>query len=108
MTDTHGTPHPDDSRDTCGTHNACDDTHDTYAVMRSVLTTTFKIPDDEISPERTLEQLELDSLALAEFALILQERLEVRIDEEHATRATTLAQVTEHLDILRAQSVTTP
>ncbi|MBU6533028.1 acyl carrier protein [Streptomyces mayonensis] len=108
MTDTHGTPHPDDSRDTCGTHNACDDTRDTYAVIRSVLTTTFKIPDDEISPERTLEQLELDSLALAEFALILQERLEVRIDEEHATRATTLAQVTEHLDILRAQSVTTP
>lgn len=105
MTDTHGTPHPDDSRDT---HDACDDTHDTYAVICSVLTTAFKIPDDEISPERTLEQLELDSLALAEFALILQERLEVRIDEEHATRATTLAQITEHLDILRAQSVTTP
>ncbi|KOU00080.1 MULTISPECIES: acyl carrier protein [Streptomyces] len=81
---------------------------DTYDVIRSVLTTTFRIPDDEISPERTLEQLELDSLALAEFALILQERLEVRVDEEHATRATTLAQVTEHLDTLRAQSVTTP
>ncbi|GHI94683.1 acyl carrier protein [Streptomyces olivaceus] len=80
---------------------------DTYDVIRSVLTTTFQIPDAEIGPERTLEQLELDSLALAEFALILQERLEVRVDEEHATRTTTLAQVTEHLDALRAQSVAT-
>ncbi|MBZ6112770.1 MULTISPECIES: acyl carrier protein [Streptomyces] len=80
---------------------------DTYDVIRSVLTTTFQIPDAEISPERTLEQLELDSLALAEFALILQERLEVPVDEEHATRTTTLVQVTEHLDALRAQSVAT-
>ncbi|MDA4887509.1 acyl carrier protein [Streptomyces sp. MPA0124] len=81
---------------------------DTYDVIHSVLTSTFKIPEDLISPDRTLEQLEMDSLALAEFALILQERLEVRVEEEHATRATTLAQVTEHLDTLRARSVTAP
>ncbi|MCC3777705.1 acyl carrier protein [Streptomyces sp. UNOB3_S3] len=75
--------------------------NDTYAVIHSILTTTFRVPDHEVGPQATLEQLQLDSLALAEFALILEERIGVKLDSAHATRLTTLAEVTEHLDALR-------
>ncbi|MCS0638604.1 acyl carrier protein [Streptomyces sp. LP05-1] len=78
---------------------------DTYATIRTALITDFRVPEDEVTPDATLEQLELDSLALAEFALILEERLGVKIDSEHAVRTTTLAEITDHLDRLRTAAV---
>ncbi|GHF69344.1 hypothetical protein GCM10010218_58440 [Streptomyces mashuensis] len=75
------------------------------ATIRTVLTTTFQVPDDEVTPEATLEQLEMDSLALAEFALVLEERLGVRLRGEQATRSTTLAEVAAHVRALRDGSV---
>ncbi|MER6380507.1 acyl carrier protein [Streptomyces sp. NPDC001118] len=82
---------------------------DTYATIRSVLTGSFLVPETELGPGVTLEQLELDSLALAEFALILDERLGVRIDSERATRTATLAEVTEYVETLRTSDpVTAP
>ncbi|WP_432058346.1 acyl carrier protein [Streptomyces sp. bgisy022] len=75
---------------------------DTYATLRSVLTSAFRVPEEEIRPELTLAQLDLDSLALTELVLILHERLGVKIDAEHASRGTTLARIVEHLDALRA------
>ncbi|MFJ9817497.1 acyl carrier protein [Streptomyces sp. NPDC101151] len=77
-------------------------TTDTYDHVRAALTSTFRIPEDELSPDVTLEQLELDSLALAEFVLVLEERLGVRAESGRATRTTTLAEVTAYLDELRA------
>ncbi|MFF8643260.1 acyl carrier protein [Streptomyces sp. NPDC015345] len=82
-----------------------DDTINTFDVIRTALTSTFRAPEDEVVPGATLEQLELDSLALAEFALILEERLGVKIDSEHAVRTTTLAEVARHLEELRSATV---
>ncbi|WP_369211975.1 acyl carrier protein [Streptomyces flavofungini] len=73
---------------------------DTYETVRSALTATFRIPEDELHPHTTLRQLDMDSLALAEFALVLEERLGVKIQSEHATGDTTLAAVAEHLHSL--------
>ncbi|MEW1866835.1 acyl carrier protein [Streptomyces caelestis] len=75
---------------------------DTYDTVRSILTSAFRVPEDEIRPERTLEQLDLDSLALTELVLVLHERFGVRIDGAYAARGTTVAQVADHLDALRA------
>jgi acyl carrier protein len=75
---------------------------DTYDTVRSVLTQTFRVPEEEIEPGLTLGQLDLDSLALAELALVLHERLGVRIDGEYASRETTLAALTTHVASLRA------
>ncbi|MFI1419968.1 acyl carrier protein [Streptomyces sp. NPDC020731] len=75
---------------------------DTYDAVRSILTSAFRIPEDEIRPELTLEQLDLDSLALAELVLVVHECFGVRIGNEHASRTTTLAQVVDHLDALLA------
>lgn len=75
---------------------------DTYDAVRSILTGSFRVPEDEIRPELTLGQLDLDSLALTELVLVLHERLGVRISNEYASRTTPLAQVVDHLDALRA------
>lgn len=80
---------------------------DTYDAVRSILTGSFRVPEDEIRPERTLEQLDLDSLALTELVLVLHERFGVRISNEDLSRGTTLAQVVDHLDALRADGTST-
>ncbi|MGW1195431.1 acyl carrier protein [Streptomyces sp. NPDC002536] len=74
---------------------------DTCDIVRSILTKTFRVPDHEITPQVTLEQLQLDSLALAEFALVLQEQIGVKLDSDRAGRFTTLGDITEHVDTLR-------
>ncbi|MDQ0789991.1 acyl carrier protein [Streptomyces sp. B3I7] len=75
---------------------------DTYDTVRSVLTDTFRVPGTDIEPGRTLGQLDLDSLALAELALVLHERLGVRIDGEYASRDTTVDRLAGHLASLCA------
>lgn len=75
---------------------------ETYDAVRSILTSAFRVPEEEIQPGLTLAQLDLDSLALTELVLILHERYGVRIDSEYASRDTTVAQVVAHLDALRA------
>lgn len=82
-----------------------------YDTLRSILTGAFRVPEDEIRPELTLGQLDLDSLALTELVLIVHERLGVRIGNEYVSRGTTLAQIADHLDTLRADgtgAVSTP
>lgn len=78
------------------------DARDVLDVLRTTLTTAFEVPDDLITADATLEDLELDSLALAEFGLILQERLGVKVDGEQVTKSTTLADIAgivqAHLD----------
>ena len=80
---------------------------DTYDTVRSVLTGVFRVPEDEIRPRRTLEELDLDSLALTELVLVLHERSGVRIGNEDLSRGTTLAQVAGHLDALLADGAST-
>ncbi|MGY6019974.1 acyl carrier protein [Streptomyces spinosirectus] len=82
------------------------DADGTYDHIRATLISIFRIPEDQLSPDVTLEQLDLDSLALAEFVLVLEERLGVQAEGGRATRTTTLAEVAAHLDELRAAGAT--
>ncbi|GAB3948701.1 acyl carrier protein [Streptomyces sparsus] len=75
---------------------------ETYDTLCSVLTGSFRVPEDAIHPQATLEQLGLDSLALTEVVLILHERFAVRISSDHAALGRTVAEVADHLDALRA------
>lgn len=74
---------------------------DTYDTIRSILNSAFRIPEDEIRPDLTLGQLDLDSLALTELVLIVHEHFGVKLDSACASRSTTVAQVVDHLDALR-------
>ncbi|MFJ8750972.1 acyl carrier protein [Streptomyces sp. NPDC102441] len=75
---------------------------ETYDTLCSVLTSSFRVPDDLIHPQATLEQLGMDSLALTEMVLILHERFAVKISAEYTALGRTVAEVADHLDALRA------
>ncbi|WP_175409060.1 acyl carrier protein [Streptomyces sp. TRM64462] len=70
---------------------------DVHDAVRSALA-SFNVPDDLVRPDATLAELDMDSLALAEFALVLQERLGVRVGGEHASKSTTIAEVVAFLE----------
>jgi acyl carrier protein len=42
-------------------------------------------PDEEIAPDRPLAELGVDSFALVELIVMLEEDLDVALDEEHLT-----------------------
>lgn len=48
---------------------------DIVATIHHILAEEFEVPAETIRPQATLESLGLESLALAEFAFVLQDRL---------------------------------
>ncbi|MFF7690221.1 acyl carrier protein [Streptomyces syringium] len=71
---------------------------DSYAVVLDVLTHTFGVPTTEVSPHRELGTLELDSLARAELALILKERLGVMCSDQDVPPGVTVEALAGLLD----------
>ncbi|MGW1181992.1 MULTISPECIES: acyl carrier protein [unclassified Streptomyces] len=65
--------------------------------ITDVLSRTFKVPVAEIHPEATMDGLDMDSLAAAEFAVVLRETTGVELETGTLTRGTTLAELTAHL-----------
>lgn len=65
--------------------------------ITEVLTETFKVPVGEIIPEATMDSLEMDSLAVAEFAVIIKETLGVTADADSLLKGATLDEITTFL-----------
>ncbi|MEX0659264.1 MAG: acyl carrier protein [Egibacteraceae bacterium] len=55
-----------------------------YDRVKTLLVDKFGVPEEDLSPEATFEDLDLDSLDLVEFALAAEEELGVRITDEEA------------------------
>ncbi|MFJ5984552.1 acyl carrier protein [Lentzea sp. NPDC092896] len=68
------------------------------AALITMLTDKFHVPAQDITPDSTLDDLDIDSLALAELSLTLQDQLGVKIEEHEATKDTTVAELTATID----------
>ncbi|AIA01147.1 MULTISPECIES: acyl carrier protein [Streptomyces] len=66
-----------------------------YDHLVTVLTDKFEVDAEEIRPDSTLGALELDSLAVVELYVTLQEHWGVPLDEDGATAELTLEQVAQ-------------
>ncbi|WP_275466899.1 acyl carrier protein [Streptomyces noursei] len=66
-----------------------------YDHLVTVLTDKFEVDAKEIRPDGTLGALELDSLAVVELYVTLQEHWGVPLDEDGATAELTLEQVAQ-------------
>ncbi|MFJ9713839.1 acyl carrier protein [Streptomyces sp. NPDC101234] len=79
-------------------------TGDSYSTLSNALTSSFNVPEDEITPQATLQDLQLDSLAQAELLVILQQDFGIQVDISggHVTRKSTLGELAAALDELRA------
>ncbi|WP_034091896.1 acyl carrier protein [Streptacidiphilus albus] len=72
--------------------------------LHAALTAKFEVPASAIVPDATLESLGLDSLSLAELALVLQEDLGLMVEEYETTGGTTVGELTQVLTAKRAAS----
>jgi acyl carrier protein len=61
-----------------------------YDRVKELLVDKFGVPAEDVRPDATFEQLDLDSLDLVEFALAAEEELGVRITDEEAEDLETL------------------
>ncbi|HUH06639.1 MAG TPA: acyl carrier protein [Egibacteraceae bacterium] len=71
-----------------------------YDRVAGLLVDKFGVPAEDVSPEATFEEMDLDSLDLVEFALAAEEELGVRISDEEAEQLVTLQ---ETVDLLEAK-----
>jgi acyl carrier protein len=61
-----------------------------YDKVKELLVEKFGVSEEEITPEATFADLDLDSLDLVEFALAAEEEMGVRISDEEAEQLDTL------------------
>jgi acyl carrier protein len=81
---------------------------DIVTTIHRILTDGFEVPTEAIRPQATLDSLDLDSLALAEFALALQERLGVKPAADMVAKTTTIAQLAASLEASRSAETAAP
>jgi acyl carrier protein len=61
-----------------------------YEKVKQLLVDKFGVAEEDIKPEATFGDLDLDSLDLVEFALAAEEEMGVRISDEEAEQLDTL------------------
>ncbi|MGW1429970.1 acyl carrier protein [Streptomyces sp. NPDC002431] len=67
--------------------------------IAEVLTQTFKVPAADIHPSSTMDSLEMDSLAVAEFAVLIREATGCDREFEQFPKGATLADITRFMDV---------
>jgi acyl carrier protein len=78
---------------------------DVYDRLVHIMVTRFEVEPEEVRPDATFEELELDSLFLVELVLVIQADLGVKIGEDDATPRSTIASVAE---LIEAQLTSAP
>jgi len=70
----------------------------TYDRFTDILVNQFEVRPEEIRPDVTFEELELDSLFLVELTLVVKRDLDVEINEDDATPRSTVADVVKLIE----------
>ncbi|MBM9622997.1 acyl carrier protein [Streptomyces zhihengii] len=69
-----------------------------YDRLTDILVNQFEVRPDELRPDVTFEELELDSLFLVELTLVVKRDLDVEINEDDATPRSTVADVVKLIE----------
>jgi acyl carrier protein len=75
-----------------------------YPQLASLIASSFGIPEDQITPDTTFEDLEFDSLALVELAVVVQHEFGLKIEDDALDAGDTLARAAELIDITGAKA----
>ncbi|MEU1300042.1 acyl carrier protein [Streptomyces shenzhenensis] len=71
---------------------------DTYDRLAQLLTAKFDVPAQAIGPEATLHDLGLDSLAVVELFVHVDQEWHIPVDEDEAEPEQTVHQVAAYVD----------
>jgi acyl carrier protein len=64
-----------------------------FETLRTILVDTLQVRPDDVRPEATKEELDLDSLSVVELAMILEKDHGVRISDEELQAVDTLGDI---------------
>ncbi|MDF2265146.1 phosphopantetheine-binding protein [Streptomyces coacervatus] len=73
----------------------------TYQHLAALLTQKFDVPPDELRPEATYDELGLDSLAVVELFVTLQEHWDIPLDESEAVGTLSVLDTAQLVDSKR-------
>ncbi|MEU1088455.1 phosphopantetheine-binding protein [Streptomyces sp. NPDC005892] len=79
-----------------------------YDMLTRLLVEEFGLDEDQVRPDATARQLELDSLSVAELAVIVTEATGVRLEDVEVNPDTTLGQMAEAFDRARSSLPAAP
>ena len=71
---------------------------DLYRAVETILTDTFRVPEDEVSPEATFASMQLDSLDLVELTMVVEEDIGIRIEDDELEGVETVRDAVELLE----------
>ncbi|MFC8194078.1 acyl carrier protein [Streptomyces sp. NPDC060006] len=66
-----------------------------FETLKGILVGKLKVAEEVITPEATIDDIELDSLALVELALLIEQEVGVSVDEEELAGARTVDDITQ-------------
>lgn len=66
-----------------------------FEKLRSVLVDRVQLPAQHIEPRATLEDIDLDSLAMVELSVALEEEIGVQIGEDELKGASTVSDIVQ-------------
>lgn len=72
-----------------------------YEMLTRLLVEEFGLDEEQVRPDATARQLELDSLSLAELAVIITESTGVRLEDVEMSPDSTLGQMAAEFDRAR-------
>ncbi|MFF0014507.1 acyl carrier protein [Streptomyces sp. NPDC005374] len=61
-----------------------------FEKLKEILVNKLKVTPEQITPEATLEDIELDSLAVVELSLVLETELAVSVSDDELLEAETV------------------
>lgn len=74
------------------------ETSSMFEALREVLVGKLKIPADVVTPEATVESIDLDSLAAVELAMMLDKEFSLAITEDELLSAETVGDIVRLMD----------
>lgn len=69
-----------------------------YDTLVDILDKTFQVEPEMVRADATLDDMELDSLAVAELAAIVQDRFGVKVTSQNVGKSSTLCEVVAVID----------
>lgn len=70
---------------------------DMFEILKEILVSKLKVRPEQVTPEATQQDVELDSLAMVELSLILEKELGVVVSDDELVEAGTVGGIAQLL-----------
>ena len=77
-----------------------------FETLKNILVDKLKVSPDQVVPEATKEDVELDSLAVVELSLVLEKELGLKISDDELMELDTVGEIVALMEQRSAGSVT--